>query len=50
MYSDGVNGDKRVAKCFAVLYIVVTTFDLIGPKGKFSTVIFSFNLWTFAVP
>ena len=50
LYSDDVNGNKTVAKCFAVLCVAVPTFDMIGLEGKFSTVSFSLNLWTFAVP
>ena len=50
MYCDGVNGHRRVAKYFAVLYVAVPTVDTIGLKGKFSTVSFSFNLWGCAVP
>ena len=37
-------GDRRVAKYFTVLYVAVPTFEIIGLKGKFSMVSFSFNL------
>ena len=40
LYSDDVNGEKRKAKFFAVLYVAVPTFDTIGLKGKFSVVSF----------
>ena len=35
MYSDDDNGDRRVGKHFAVLYVAVPTFDAIDLKGKF---------------
>ena len=42
MYSDDVNSDKRLDKYFAVLYVAVPTFDMIGLKVKFLTVFFFF--------
>ena len=49
LYSDDVNGEKRKAKFFAVLYVAVPTFDTIGLKGKFSVVSFFLCVWSFAV-
>ena len=42
LYSDDGNVDRRVAKYFAVLYVALPAFDMIGLKGKFSTFPFFF--------
>ena len=44
LYSDDVNGDKRVTKYLAVLPVAVSTFVMIGLNVKFSMVSFSFKI------
>lgn len=44
LYSDDVNGGKRVTKYLAVLPVAVSTFVMIGLNVKFSMVSFSFKI------
>ena len=44
LYSDDVTVDKTAARYFAVLYVAVPRFDMIGRKDKLSNVPLSFNL------
>ena len=49
VYSDCARGDNNFARCFAILYDAVPTFEIIGLKGS-SFTSFVFILCTLAVP